>query len=144
MLVTELAGRVPGGASAEHEVQRFHALWDAAATEVFPESGADSADQERIGAFDAAGLSGAVVALAEPAQERTPVSVADAAPATLNIRHDAATSRGEAGDAAGAAADFIKLATVRVRVQGAGHPDTLNARRNAAHWRREARKRPAP
>ncbi len=34
LLVEHLASRVPGGAPAQEEVQRFHALWEAAASDI--------------------------------------------------------------------------------------------------------------
>nr|WP_218109160.1 tetratricopeptide repeat protein [Streptomyces agglomeratus] len=59
-------------------------------------------------------------------------------PHTLSARHNLALWRGEAGDAAGAAAAFADLLADFVRVLGSDHPDTLTTRGNLTHWRGEA------
>ncbi|WP_037675148.1 tetratricopeptide repeat protein, partial [Streptomyces afghaniensis] len=46
--------------------------------------------------------------------------------------------RGEAGDAAGAAAAFEQLLAYQERVLGPDHPDTFTTRSNIARWRGEA------
>jgi hypothetical protein len=46
--------------------------------------------------------------------------------------------RGEAGDAAGAAAACEQLLADFLRVLGPDHPDTLATRHNLAHWRGQA------
>ncbi|OLR92588.1 tetratricopeptide repeat protein [Actinokineospora bangkokensis] len=57
---------------------------------------------------------------------------------TLTTRNNLAHWRGEAGDAAGAAAAFEGLLTGQVRVLGADHLDSLATRHSLAHWRGEA------
>ncbi len=59
-------------------------------------------------------------------------------PATLATRNNLAFWRGEAGDAAGAAAAFAELLPLRERVLGPEHPDTLATRNNLAHSRGQA------
>jgi hypothetical protein len=56
----------------------------------------------------------------------------------LDTRQNLAYWRGEAGDAAGAAAAFADLLTDRLRVLGPDHPDTLTTRHELAYWRGEA------
>ena len=55
-------------------------------------------------------------------------------PDTLTTRSNLASWRGEAGDPAGAAADFEELLADRLRVLGPGHPDTLTTRSNLSYW----------
>ncbi|MFF9089879.1 tetratricopeptide repeat protein [Streptomyces sp. NPDC014991] len=55
--------------------------------------------------------------------------------ATLITRHNLAYWRGEAGDAAGAAAAFAELLEEMLRVLGPDHPSTLSTRHNLAYWR---------
>ncbi|MGW2938989.1 FxSxx-COOH system tetratricopeptide repeat protein [Streptomyces sp. NPDC001156] len=59
-------------------------------------------------------------------------------PDTLNARHNLASWRGSAGDAAGAATTLAELLEDLMRVLGPDHPQTLDARHNLAHWRGEA------
>ncbi|MFI9248287.1 FxSxx-COOH system tetratricopeptide repeat protein [Streptomyces sp. NPDC053086] len=59
-------------------------------------------------------------------------------PDTFATRYNMAYSRGEAGDAAGAAAVVTGLLADQVRVLGPDHPDTLATRHNLARWRGEA------
>ncbi|WP_421106945.1 tetratricopeptide repeat protein [Streptomyces sp. NEAU-S77] len=59
-------------------------------------------------------------------------------PDTLTIRNDLAVWRGEAGDAAGAAATFTELLADHIRVLGPDHPHILRSRDNLARWRGEA------
>ncbi|WP_369211058.1 tetratricopeptide repeat protein, partial [Streptomyces flavofungini] len=58
-------------------------------------------------------------------------------PHTLASRSNLARWRGEAGDAAGAAAALEHLLADLMRVLGQDHPDTLAARHELAHWRGE-------
>ena len=55
-------------------------------------------------------------------------------PDTLTARANLASWTGNAGDAAGARAQYAALVPVRQRVSGAEHPDTLTARANLAFW----------
>ncbi|HSV66346.1 MAG TPA: tetratricopeptide repeat protein, partial [Mycobacteriales bacterium] len=57
---------------------------------------------------------------------------------TLATRHNLAYWRGEAGDAAGAAAAFEVLLADDLRVLGPDHPDTLATRHDLAWWRGQA------
>ncbi|MFI0901340.1 FxSxx-COOH system tetratricopeptide repeat protein [Streptomyces sp. NPDC020983] len=62
-------------------------------------------------------------------------------PDTLTSRHNLASLRGHAGDAAGAAAAFAELLQDRLRVLGPDrpdHPDILASRHNLAFWRGQA------
>ncbi|MGX8910233.1 tetratricopeptide repeat protein [Streptomyces netropsis] len=59
-------------------------------------------------------------------------------PDTLAARHNLAYWRGEAGDAAGAAAAYTELLEHMLRVLGPDHPDTLVVRGSLARWRGEA------
>ncbi|MER6686361.1 tetratricopeptide repeat protein [Streptomyces olivaceoviridis] len=59
-------------------------------------------------------------------------------PHTLGARNHLAWWRGQAGDAAGAAAALVGLLADRIRVLGPDHPDTFNTRHNLARWRGEA------
>ena len=59
-------------------------------------------------------------------------------PYTLTTRGNLARSRGEAGDAAGAAAAFEELLADFLRVLGPDHPYTLATRGNLAYWRGQA------
>ncbi|MFJ5234494.1 tetratricopeptide repeat protein [Kitasatospora sp. NPDC088391] len=59
-------------------------------------------------------------------------------PDTLTTRHHLAHWRGQAGDAAGAAAALADLLADYLRVLGPDNPHTLNAQHNLAHWRGEA------
>ena len=59
-------------------------------------------------------------------------------PDTLTTRDNLAGWRGEAGDAAGAAAAFEEVLADRLRVLGPDHPDTLTTRHNLAQWRERA------
>ena len=65
-------------------------------------------------------------------------ALGDDHPDTLAARDNLAHWRGEAGDAAGAVAEFEALLADRVRVLGPDHPDTLTTRGNLAYWRGEA------
>jgi hypothetical protein len=56
-------------------------------------------------------------------------------PDTLATRNNLASSRGVAGDAAGATAAFEALLADMVRVHGPDHPNTLATRNNLAGWR---------
>jgi hypothetical protein len=56
-------------------------------------------------------------------------------PANLSIRHNLAGSRGQAGDPAGAAAEYGELLREDERIHGADHPDALQTRANHAYWR---------
>jgi tetratricopeptide (TPR) repeat protein len=58
--------------------------------------------------------------------------------ATMDILADYARWRGQAGDAAGAAAALELLLPLQVRVRGANHAATLAARGNLARWWGEA------
>ncbi|MEU6557861.1 tetratricopeptide repeat protein [Streptomyces sp. NPDC046915] len=55
-------------------------------------------------------------------------------PDALATRHNLAYWRGQAGDAASAAAAFTDLLADRVRVLGVDHPDALATRHNLAYW----------
>jgi hypothetical protein len=59
-------------------------------------------------------------------------------PGTLSARGELAHLRGEAGDAAGAAAAFEEVVADLLRVQGPDHLYTLTARNDLAHWRGKA------
>jgi hypothetical protein len=59
-------------------------------------------------------------------------------PHTLVAHSDLINLRGDAGDAAGAAAEFEQLLPHHERVLGPDHPDTLGTRFNLAHWRGQA------
>ena len=59
-------------------------------------------------------------------------------PETLTTRGHLARWRGEAGDVAGAVAEYQAVLADRVRVLGADHPDTLTIRHSLAHWRGQA------
>ncbi|MFE2104064.1 tetratricopeptide repeat protein, partial [Streptomyces sp. NPDC059468] len=63
-------------------------------------------------------------------------------PHTLATRNNLAHWRGEAGDAAGAAAAYEQLLADQLRVLGEDHPDTLTTRNNLAHWRGKAGETP--
>jgi len=56
-------------------------------------------------------------------------------PDTLTARSNVAYWRGDAGDAAGAAAAFEELLGDYLRVLGPDHPDTLKTRHDIAYWR---------
>ena len=56
-------------------------------------------------------------------------------PDTLYARNILAHWRGQAGDAAGAVAEYEALLADQQRVLGPDHPDTLNTRDNLTHWR---------
>jgi hypothetical protein len=58
-------------------------------------------------------------------------------PTTLTTRHNLASWRGRAGDAAGAAAALTELLKDRMRVQGPDHPHTLTTRHELAYWREQ-------
>jgi hypothetical protein len=60
-------------------------------------------------------------------------------PDTLAARGSLAYWTGEAGDAAGAAAQLKALIQVRGRVSGSEHPATLTIRHNVAYWTGVAR-----
>ncbi|MFF5303659.1 tetratricopeptide repeat protein, partial [Streptomyces sp. NPDC013161] len=57
---------------------------------------------------------------------------------TLSARGELAQWRGEAGDAAGAAAALAELLEDRLRVMGPHHRDSLRTRGNLGQWRGEA------
>ncbi|WP_240677680.1 tetratricopeptide repeat protein [Actinacidiphila soli] len=59
-------------------------------------------------------------------------------PDTLTTRSNLARWRGEAGDAAGAAAAFEDLLADRIRVLGTDHPHTLATQHDLARWRGRA------
>ncbi|WP_063766788.1 tetratricopeptide repeat-containing protein [Streptomyces sp. NRRL S-1896] len=59
-------------------------------------------------------------------------------PHTLAARNLLAWWRGQAGDAAGAAAALAGVLADRIRVLGPDHPDTFNTRGHLARWRGEA------
>ncbi|MFD7785490.1 tetratricopeptide repeat protein [Streptomyces nojiriensis] len=59
-------------------------------------------------------------------------------PSTLAARSALARWRGEAGDAAGAAAALAELLPDRLRVLGPDHLDILATRHNLAYWRGDA------
>ncbi|MEU9126105.1 hypothetical protein AB0C96_40920 [Streptomyces sp. NPDC048506] len=134
VLVAELASRVPGGLPVEHEVKRFHNLWDAAAAEDLSGS-ATALDAALKAALDSSNLSEAIRLGTQLLASST---LAQDHPQNLQRRHQLADCRGEAGEAAEAAAAFTDLVQDRTHVQGPDHPDTLDARHNAAHWRGEA------
>ena len=56
-------------------------------------------------------------------------------PDTLSARHHLAYWRGEAGDAAGAAAAMEDLLADLLRVFGPAHPHTLRTKISLAYWR---------
>ncbi|EPJ42212.1 hypothetical protein STAFG_0729 [Streptomyces afghaniensis 772] len=64
-------------------------------------------------------------------------------PNTLSTRNNIAYWRGEAGDAAGAAAAYEEILADQERVLGPGHPVTLTTRTNLTRQRGAAGTRPA-
>ena len=88
--------------------------------------------------WDAVGNSREALRAGSPATAEHASLLGAEHPATLITRSNLASWRGEAGDAAGAAAAFGELQPIMARVLGADHPDTLTTRNNLASCRGEA------